>query len=121
MLLKILETLSQLTHFSESIVTTSIEFLKSGKTFGSLFYLLFLSWFCSGRQEAPFWKAREAARGTRLAPVARFSPPVSMCCFELTKPSMDLGKEGLLTGITARLGKGMLSGAPGSCFRRMLG
>ena len=30
MLLKILETLSQLTHFSESIVTTSIEFLKSG-------------------------------------------------------------------------------------------
>lgn len=42
-----------------------VEFLKSGKTFGNLFYLLFLSWFCSGRQEAPFWKAREAARGDK--------------------------------------------------------
>lgn len=42
-----------------------VEFLKSGKTFGNLFSLLFLSWFCSGRQEAPFWQAREAAQGDK--------------------------------------------------------
>ena len=43
-----------------------VEFLKSDKTFGNLFYLLLLSWFCSGRQEAPFWQAREAAQGGQV-------------------------------------------------------
>lgn len=72
-----------------------VEFLKSGKTFGNLFYLLLLSCSVQGGRRHHSGRPGRLPGGTGLATVARFSPPVSMCCLEVTKPSMDLGKEGL--------------------------